>query len=194
MGLSAPAAVVLATLNAEPDAELDALLGAAAAAALRVELVARARRWVAAAAPGNAFEATSPFMAAAALRDHTGPVLLVAHDVPGLVPAHAAAALADLEAGFDVVYAPTNDGSPFLLALPRPDHALLDLLADGFEAVAQAAAASGGGIGMLGSERRLVDATDAYALAADPVAPEGLLRHLRHAVPVRRAEEGGLKV
>ncbi len=185
MGLSA--AVVLATLSAEPDPALDALLGEAAALALRGELLAQARRWVAAAAPGNAFEATSPLMVGAALRDHDGPVLLIAHDVPGLTPGHAVAALADLEAGAEVVYAPTNDGSPFLLALRRPDPELLELLADGFEAVAQAAAARGGGIGMLGSERRLVDATDARALAADPVAPEALLQHLRHALPVRRA-------
>lgn len=181
------AAVVLATLGAAPDPALDALLGEESATALRAELLARARRWVAAAAPGNAFEATSPFMAAAALRGHEGPVLLVSADVPGLTAGHAAAALEDLEAGFAVVYAPTNDGTPFLIALPSVDDVLLDRLAEGFDALATAAAESGGGIGMLGSERRLVDATDAHALAADPLAPEELLRHVRHAVPVRRA-------
>ena len=148
--------------------------------------MARARRWVAAVAPGNAYEATSPFMAAAALRDHEGPVLLVAHDVPALDERHAAAALEDLADGLDVVYAPTTDGSPFLLALQRPDPELLRVLEDGFEALAAAAAERGGGIGMLRSERRLVLPGDARALAADPVAPEALLRHLRHAVPVRR--------
>jgi len=149
--------------------------------------VARARRWVAAVAPGRAFEATSAMMAAAALREHAGPVLLVAHDVPTLGPAHAAAALEDLAEGLDVVYAPSTDGSPFLLALPTPDPELLDLLGEGFDSFAQAAAARGGGIGMLRSERRLVTPADARALAADPAAPEELVRHLRHAVEVRRA-------
>ena len=126
-------------------------------------------------------------MAAAALRDHAGPLLLVAHDVPALDARHASAALEDLADGLDVVYAPSNDGSPFLLALQRLDPELLDTLADGFEALAAAAAARGGGIGMLRSERRLVRPADARALAADPGAPEELVRHLRHAVDVRRA-------
>jgi len=169
------------------------LLGTGAAAALRDELVGRARRWVAAVAPGRAFEATSPLMAAAALRDHDGPVLLVAHDVPALAGAHAAAALDDLRDGLDVVFAPSTDGSPFLLALPRPEPDLLDLLGKGFDVLAAAAAARGGGIGMLRSERRLVTPADARALAADPLAPEALLGHLRHAIDVRRAAAGGPK-
>lgn len=148
--------------------------------------MARARRWVAEVADGEAYEATSPLMATAALRAHTGPVLLVAADVPALGAHHAAAALADLADGLDVVYAPSTDGSPFLLALPRADPALLDRLGGGFEALAAAAAESGGGIGMLRSERRLVGPADARALAADPGAPEALVRHLRHAVAVRR--------
>lgn len=126
-------------------------------------------------------------MAAAALRGHEGPVLLCAPDVPGLEVAHAAAALEDLAQGLDVVYAPSTDGTPFLLALPRPDPELLDLLGEGFDAFAAAATARGGGIGMLRSERRLVAPSDARALAADPVAPEALVRHLRHALEVRRA-------
>ncbi len=134
-----------------------------------------------------AFEATSGFMAAAALRDHEGPVLLVAADVPRLDAGHTAAALEDLADGLDVVWAPTNDGTPFLLALPRPDPELLELAGEGFEALAQAAAARGGGVGMLRSERRLVSPADARALAADPATPPELLRHLRHAVPVRRS-------
>jgi CTP:molybdopterin cytidylyltransferase MocA len=178
--------VVLASLAAPLDLALDALLGEAAVAGLRAELAARARRWAAAVAPDRAFEATSPLMAAAALRDHTGPVLLVAADVPGLTAAHAVAALADLREGAEVVYAPSTDGSPYLLALPRPDPALLDRLTEGFAALAQAAADRGGGIGMLGSERRLVAPADAEALAADPAAPEALVLHLRHACSVRR--------
>ena len=125
-------------------------------------------------------------MAAAALRGHDGPVLLVAHDVPALDARHAAAALGDLAEGLEVVYAPSMDGSPFLLALARPDPELLDLLGAGFDALAAVATARGGGIGMLRSERRLVSPADARALAADPAAPEALVRHLRHAVEVRR--------
>lgn len=187
---SDPAAVILASLGAPADAELGALLGPGPSAALRDELVARARRWVAAVAPGRAFEATSPFMAAAALRDHDGPVLLVAHDVPALGAGHAAAALGDLAQGFGGVYGPSLDGSPFLIALPRPDPELLDRLGEGFDALAQAAASSGGGIGLLHAERRLVTPADARALAADPVAPEELVQHLRHAMDVRRAPRG----
>lgn len=127
-------------------------------------------------------------MAAAALRGHDGPLLLIAHDVPALDANHAAAALEDLADGLEVVFAPTSDGTPFLLALPHPDAELLGHLEEGFEALAQAAGARGGGIGMLRSERRLVTPADAHALAADPVAPEELVRHLRHAVPVRRPE------
>lgn len=186
-----PAAVVLASLTAPPDPALDALLGATAAAGLRAELAARARRWAAGVSPDRAFEATSPPMVAAALRDHAGPVLLVAGDVPGLTAAHATDALADLREGVEVVYAPSSDGSPFLLALPRPDPALLDFLAEGFAALAQAAADRGGGIGMLGSERRLVGPADVEALAADPEAPEALVLHLRHAISVRRPREQG---
>ncbi len=178
--------MILASLGAPADPGLEALLGPGPAEALRDELVARARRWVAAVAPGRAFEATSPFMAAAALRDHDGPVLLVAGDVPALGPEHAAAALDDLAEGYEGVYGPSVDGSPFLLALPRPDAELLDRLGEGFDALAQAAA-RGGGIGLLSAERRLVTPADARALASDPVAPEALVRHLRHALEVRRA-------
>ncbi len=126
-------------------------------------------------------------MAEAALRDHDGPVLLVAGDVPGLDGRLAAAAVDDLAAGVAAVWAPTSDGSPFLVALPAFDTALLELLDAGFEAWAGAAVARGGGLGMLRSERRLTGAADARALAADPLAPEDLLRHMRHALPVRRA-------
>lgn len=180
--------VVLASLAAPLDPELDALLGPAATT-LREELAARARRWAAAVAPDTAFEATSPIMAAAALAEHSGPLLLVAADVPGLLLQHAEAAMSDLAEGAEVVFAPTTDGSPFLLALPRVDSTLLDRLAEGFEVLAQAAGERGGGIGMLGSERRLVSAADAHALAADPAAPESLVRHLRHALSVRRVPD-----
>ncbi len=176
----------MASLAAPATPELKALLGPPAAAALHDELVARARRWVAAVAPGRAFEATSTLMAGAALRDHAGPVLLVAPDVPALGAAHAADALDDLADGVAIVLAPTSDGSPFLLGLPRPDPALLELAGQGFEVLAGSAAVRAGGFGLLRAERRLASRADALALAADPVAPEALVGHLRHAVAVRR--------
>lgn len=183
-----PAAIVLTTLAAPPDPSLGAVLGEEAADALGAELAARARRWAAAAAPDRAFEATSVAAAAMALHDHAGPVLLAAPDVPGLSADLADAALGDLAAGARLVVAPTNDGSAFLLAVPGMDEQLLDAAAGGFEALVAAAAARGeGGLGMLRSERRLVSAADARALAADPCAPEELLRHLRTGLPVRRA-------
>jgi hypothetical protein len=185
------AAVVLASLAAAPDPALGDLLGDGAAASLRDALAARARRWAAAVAPEQAFEATSPMMAGAALRHHDGPLLLAAGDVPALDARLAAAALEDLAAGADVVWAPTTDGTPFLLGFARPDPELLDLVGGGFEAWAGAAATRGGGLGMLRSERRLVTPADARALAADPLAPEELLRHLRGAVAVRRAGVSG---
>lgn len=180
------AAVVLASLSAAPDPGLDALLGAGQADALREELAARARRWAARVAPELAFEATSPVMAEAALRGHPGPVLLVAGDVPALDVPMALIALQDLAAGATLAWAPTSDGSPFLVAFPRLEGELLALLGQGFEAWTDAVSRRGGGLAMLRSERRLVTPADAHALAADPIAPEALVCHLRHALVVRR--------
>jgi hypothetical protein len=113
-------------------------------------------------------------------------VLLAAPDVPALGAHHAAAALADLEAGALVAVAPSTDGRPFLVALPRLDLELLELALGPFEALAAAALARGGGLGMLRSERRLVTPGDARALAADPLAPPGPAAVLARTLPVRR--------
>lgn len=124
----------------------------------------------------------------AALHGHEGPVLLAAPDVPALGAHHAAAALADLAEGALAAFAPSTDGRPFLVALPRLDPELLDLALGPFEPLAAAALAAGGSLGMLRSERRLVTPGDARALAADPLAPAGLAAVLRRTMPVRRPQ------
>ena len=61
------AAVVLDTLAAPRDPELDRVVGPGAAQRLRLELRGVARRWAALAAPDRAFEATTPGAALMAL-------------------------------------------------------------------------------------------------------------------------------
>jgi hypothetical protein len=167
-------------MAAPVDPGLDDLLGPEAAAEVRAELVAIARRWVAEVAPGRAFEATSPTAAADAALVHgcDGPLLLVAPDVPWLDVALAEAALADLADGAPAAVAPSNDGTPYLIALEGPSHELVELVADGFEAIMARAGETGRAVGMLRNHRRLVTPADARALAADPTAPPALLRHL----------------
>jgi hypothetical protein len=181
-----PAAVVLGSLAAPADAGLDALLGDAAASALRGELIARARRWAAAVAPDVAFEATTPGAAAAALHGHHGPVLLVSWDVPALDAGLAEAALADLAAGALATVGVATDGQAFIVGFARADPDLIELAGAGFDALVAAAQAEDAELGMLRHERRLVSPGDARALAADPLAPEDLVGHLRNALPVRR--------
>jgi hypothetical protein len=162
--------VVVAALAAPHDPALEELLGADAVWGLRAELVARARRWAAAAAPGRAFEAETIAAAAAALHGHDGPVLLVAPDVPGLCEHHAVAALEDLADGLEIVFGPATDGLPFLLAFSSVEHELLDHAASSFEALATTVRTHASGLGMVRSERRLVTPADVRALAADPLA------------------------
>ena len=163
------------------------MLGEDGAVALRHALVARARRWAAAVAPDVAFEATSGGAVSVALHDHDGPVLVASWDVPGLDVGLAEAALADLEAGAALSFAPAMDGRPYLVAMPAVDHELLEELADGHpDRLFARATAAEGGMGMLRSERRLVSAADARALAADPLAPEDLVALLAPALRVRR--------
>jgi hypothetical protein len=181
---AAPAAVIVGSLAAPHDPELDALLGAAGAQRLREALAARARRWAAAVAPGQAFEATGLDAALAALRGHTGPVLLAAPDVPGLDQRLADDALADLAAGCDLALGVTHDARPFIIAAPSPDPERLALfdapLAGG---VLTVFAERGLTFGMLRHERRLASAADARALAVDPVAPTDLAALLSERLP-----------
>lgn len=172
--------MVVGSLGAPVDPGLAGALGVAAARALEAALIARTRRWAAAVAPGRAYEATTGGGAWAALQADPdippdAPVLLVAPDVPALGEHHARTALADLEAGVEIVVAPSNDGSPFLLAFPRVDAVLLDLAGLPFSELAAAAASRGTSLGMLRAERRLTTHADARALAADPLADPELL-------------------
>lgn len=170
------AAVVAGALAAPHDPDLDALLGAGGAQALRAALAARARRWAAAVAPGMAFEATSLAAAAAALHDHAGPAILAAPDVPRLDAALAADALSDVgEGDCDLAVGAAHDGRPYVVAV-RSVALLHDLdLGAAWPAVPGAEDLR---FGLLRSERRLASAADVRALALDPLAPDDLRPHL----------------
>jgi hypothetical protein len=147
---------------------------------VRAELAARARRWAAAAAPENAFEATTLAAAEAALHDHAGPVLLAAPDIPGLDDRLVTAALDDLAAGCDVVFGVTHDALPYILAVPRLDPELLAFVEGTYrEGILSAFAGRDVVLGMLRHERRLASAADARALALDPLAPPDLAALVR---------------
>jgi hypothetical protein len=144
---------------------------------------AAGRAYVSDAAPDAHVDGTTPFgepedaeavpaALAALLAGWAGPVLLVAADVPRLDDALVRAALGDLAAGAAMSFAPATDGRPYLLAFRELTPEALALLATGGrhrDEVFAAAAALGGEIGMLRSERRLVTPADARALAIDPL-------------------------
>jgi hypothetical protein len=183
----APAAAILSSLAAPEDPELVELLGTEGALALREELAARARRWAAAVAPGNAIEATTLDAARAALHGHAGPVLLAAPDVPGLDERAAHAALEDLAAGVDVVVGVTHDARPYLIGVPDIDSDVTELVEGAFGGGVLAAFAERGlSLGMVRHERRLATAADARALAIDPAAPSDLTGLLRQRLPELR--------
>jgi hypothetical protein len=153
---------------------------------VRLELQARARRWAAAVAPDRAYEATSLAAAVAAVHGHEGPLLLAAPDVPALDVAVARVALDDLAAGCDVVVGVAHDALPYLVALPHPDDALIELAAAGFAGgILPVFAARGVTLGMLAHHRRLSSASDARAFALDPLTPPDLAALLPGAVSGR---------
>lgn len=124
----------------------------------------------------------------AALAGHGGPVLLVAPDVPGLNRGLAVAALDDLARGCLAALAPATDGRAYLFALADARRGLLDLAASrpGRRELSGVATLSEGdspAIGLLRSERRLVTAHDARAMAVDPLAPPDLAPLVQ---PIRR--------
>jgi len=184
---------VLSTLAAPVDPSLDELLGSDAARLLRRELALRACKWAAAVAgaDGAAFEANSADAALTALDGHSGPTLLVAPDVPGLDARLAEAALADLDEGSVVSFAPATDAHPYLIATPSPDPEITALAGHSREAMFEAIAKRGGHAGMLRSERRLVSAADARAFAADPGLPLELGVLLAAGIDVRSRRRGG---
>ena len=167
--------MVVEALGAPADAGLDEALGERGAARLRDELRARARRWAAALAPGDAYEATSLAAASAAVGGHDGPLLLGAPDVPALDEAIARVALDDLAAGCDVVIGVAHDSRPYLIAMSRPDDALVALGARGFHGgILPAFERHGVVVGMLPPHRRLASASDVRAFALDPLTPPDL--------------------
>jgi hypothetical protein len=173
--------VVLDALGAPADPGLDALLGADRARRLRAALLERTLRWARAVAPRSAHHAATGADVLRLAGEHAGAVLLVAPDVPGLDQALADAALGDLAAGCDVVLGAAHDSRPYLVGLATLTAAGLALADGDFEggvlaAVARAQAGSPGGgiLGLLRSERRLVSAGDARALALGPLAPAEL--------------------
>jgi hypothetical protein len=142
---------------------------------VRAELRARARRWAAAIAPDNAYEATSLGAAAAAVHGHDGPLLLAAPDVPALDVEIARVALDDLAAGCDIVLGVAHDALPYLVAMPRPDDALIQFAAEGFVGgILPAFGQRRLTLGMLAHHRRLSSVADVRAFALDPLTPPEL--------------------
>jgi glycosyltransferase A (GT-A) superfamily protein (DUF2064 family) len=167
-------AVVFDPLAGVRDPELRTRLGPAVDDELQRVLRERARAWAWEASGAAALEVERVDELAAALERHEGPVLLVAPDVPGLSEQHLAAAREDLHAGVLLSIAPSGDGTPFLVALARPEPDLLALMGAPFEQVTAAAVARGSEMGLLRSERRLATLADARAIRADPLAPPEL--------------------
>ena len=163
---------MLAALAARPDDALDPVLRAAVAE--------HAAAW--AARVGRPLAAETFDELDALLAGHDGRVLLVSPDVPRLDDALAASALADLDAGCVLSFAPATDARPYLIALAAASPELLAL----FHGVRKrdvifAEATRLGEVGLLRSERRLVTPEDARALALDPLAPPALLALARAA-------------
>jgi glycosyltransferase A (GT-A) superfamily protein (DUF2064 family) len=116
-------------------------------------------------------------LAAAIAHVGRGPLLIAGTDCPRLGPAHAAAALSDLDAGCDVVVGATLEGGWYLAGLREPRPELIGVAvarAGGFERVLRRAAELGAQVGMLRHERLLVAPPDAAALLADPLLPADL--------------------
>jgi hypothetical protein len=166
---------VLDALAGARDPDLRARLGAERDDRLRAVLRDRARAWARRAGGGAApLELADVDELEAALGGHAGAVLLVAPDVPGLSEHHLVAARDDLAAGVLLSTAASGDGTPFAVALARPEPSLLAVVGGSFDQVVAATIALGGELGMLRAERRLTSVADARAVRADPLAPPEL--------------------
>jgi hypothetical protein len=173
--------VVLDALGAAPDDSLDAGLGPARARRLRAAVLERTLRWAAALASAGVHHVTDVPSATEALAGHTGPVVLVAPDVPGLDTTLAEAILGDLDDGCTAIVGAAHDARPYVVALPRATPEGLALAGGALEGGVVAAAAraaerlpDGLLLGLLRSERRCATAADARALACDPLLPPEL--------------------
>jgi len=156
--VKAVAAMVVA--GAAP-AQLVAALGERRAAAVHAVLLARTLAVARAAA--DRVEVADGRAAAAALG--RGPLLILPAICPRLGSGHAAAALADLQAGCDVVYGPTLEGDWYLAALATPR---LELLEGSPFGVAREHDVE---VGVLRYERALRTGADGAAFLADPLTP-----------------------
>ena len=142
-------------------------VGAAFAAAPEAEVAA-----VAALLPAGVTAVAAADLPAAVAAVGRGPVLIAGTACPRLGPAHAAAALDDLDSGCDLTFGSTLEGDWYLAGLrePRPD--LLELAAlrsGGIGAVLEQARAHDASVGLLRHERVLTTPDDADALIADPL-------------------------
>jgi glycosyltransferase A (GT-A) superfamily protein (DUF2064 family) len=112
------------------------------------------------------------------------PLLVVWPDLPALRPGHAAAALADLEDGCDVVLGPVVDGGFYLVGLARPLQNLFSVPegawrdTDAMRLAFEAAHQAGLELGLLRVERALRQPADVDAALADPCLEPELARIL----------------
>jgi glycosyltransferase A (GT-A) superfamily protein (DUF2064 family) len=120
--------------------------------------------------------------------DGAGPLLVVWPDLVNLRPMHGREALADLEAGADIVLGPVFDGGFYLIGLPRPLPQLFaldekDWRGPGAVGIAMAAALQTGPtpleVGLLRAERALHRPSDVRAALADPMLPTAMAKVLR---------------
>jgi hypothetical protein len=182
---------VLAALSAPREPALSAALGPDGDAALCAAMRERALVWGRAAGGGAEPLQVDVVDDLAGADLGSGPVVLVAPDVPGLAAAHADAIRDDLAAGVLLSSAATGDGTPFLMALSTAEPELLALATAPFNDLVAAALAREGELGMLRAERRLASIGDGRALLADPLTPPDLRALLaplgRFSGPSRRA-------
>ena len=186
---------------------LEPLLGADRCLALQAALIAQTARWGRKVAPGRVHVAHEPPDAAGEVRPlvgdgvavfpqngdgiagrladaaarvfvhHGGPLLIVWPDLPQLRAEHARGALADLQAGCDVVLGPAVDGGFYLIGISRPQPKLFALperawrSPDAMTIGLAAARDAGLEIGLLRAERALHRPADVRAALADPLLP-----------------------
>jgi glycosyltransferase A (GT-A) superfamily protein (DUF2064 family) len=119
--------------------------------------------------------------------ERPGPVLIVWPDLPNLRLSHGEAALADLEAGCDIVLGPVFDGGFYLIGMARPLPRLFELgerawrgtgtIGRGMAALLQSENEAVE-VGILRVERALHRPADVRAALADPTLAPGLARAL----------------
>jgi glycosyltransferase A (GT-A) superfamily protein (DUF2064 family) len=118
---------------------------------------------------------------AAAFERHGGPVLVATAGVPRLGRHHAAAALADLDAGAAASFGPNMDGGWYLAALARPEPELFALAAEVWEGpvvlarMLGVAQELGMEVGLLRMERRIASVADVRAFVLDPLTPRTVI-------------------